>query len=336
MRNVTVVSLILLGLLGLFSAQSAEAVSLLGYYEFEGNYNDSTTNGNTAAPGQNPGQVSITGAGFRGQAVDINDPAASGGGNTGGSVSLPFNAGPAASPQISFGAWFNLKTKDGNTGVMAIDNGGWDRGVHLLWGGNWGMSSGNITQNIAPASTGQWTYVVATFNKPANRATLYVGDAAAATQVTIAGSRPDGANSGTEPVIEIGRYDNQDLNSLVDDAMVWDEELTAHEANAIRNLRLAPGLDYSPVDAALLFGLFDAGAGTVNVQGTTWELTSGLASTQPGALFDLGNDRYAVVMNDQGDGVQIAVPVVPEPMTMLAVGLSVTGLGGYIRKRRRG
>ena len=33
------------------------------------------------------------------------------------------------------------------------------------------------------------------------------------------------------------------------------------------------------------------------------------------------------------DGTVMAIP---EPMTMLAVGLGISGLGGYIRKRRRG
>ena len=33
--------------------------------------------------------------------------------------------------------------------------------------------------------------------------------------------------------------------------------------------------------------------------------------------------------------VQGQDPTVPEPMTMLAVGLGISGLGGYIRKRRR-
>ena len=33
-------------------------------------------------------------------------------------------------------------------------------------------------------------------------------------------------------------------------------------------------------------------------------------------------------------GLGASAPI-PEPMTMLAVGLSVAGLGGYVRKRRR-
>ena len=42
-----------------------------------------------------------------------------------------------------------------------------------------------------------------------------------------------------------------------------------------------------------------------------------------------------------GNGIQFSVQLnapalIPEPMTMLAVGLGITGLGGYIRKRRRG
>ena len=36
-----------------------------------------------------------------------------------------------------------------------------------------------------------------------------------------------------------------------------------------------------------------------------------------------------------GDGTLTIVSVIPEPMTMLAVALGISGLGGYIRKRRR-
>ena len=31
----------------------------------------------------------------------------------------------------------------------------------------------------------------------------------------------------------------------------------------------------------------------------------------------------------------VVTPVIPEPMTMYALGLAVAGLGGYVRKRRR-
>ena len=44
---------------------------------------------------------------------------------------------------------------------------------------------------------------------------------------------------------------------------------------------------------------------------------------------------YAAFDDVKLDGEAAGSPVIPEPMTMLAVGLGITGLGGYIRKRRR-
>jgi len=45
--------------------------------------------------------------------------------------------------------------------------------------------------------------------------------------------------------------------------------------------------------------------------------------------------EVSAIWND-GDGASIGSFAIPEPMTMLAVGMGITGLGGYIRKRRRG
>jgi len=42
-----------------------------------------------------------------------------------------------------------------------------------------------------------------------------------------------------------------------------------------------------------------------------------------------------VISDNFAEAAGISAPI-PEPMTMLAVGLTVAGLGGYVRKRRRG
>ena len=115
---------------------------------------------------------------------------------------------------------------------------------------------------------------------------------------------------------------------------------------------------YIPADP--VFGpFFDAGAGQRRIGELVVDLT-GLAPdtaftvtlAEPG-LFqtDVGGLGEGVLVplfradpNDTGElifadpnGVAFKTPagVIPEPLTMLAVGLSVTGLGGYIRKRRR-
>ncbi|MEM7392819.1 MAG: LamG-like jellyroll fold domain-containing protein, partial [Verrucomicrobiota bacterium] len=282
--------------------------SLVGYYEVEGGYASSAGTLGPAVPTENPAEVNILGAGFRGSAADINDPVANGGGNSGGSLNVPYDADPDVSPEVTFGGWFRLDSNAGFPGVVAIDQGGWDRGIHLF-GNNWGFASGGSTPNVAPAALGQWTYVVGTFNKPANRATLYVGDDVAATQTTTTGTRPDGGNPPGLAEIEIGRYDNQDLDAQVDDFMVWNRELTVEEANAVRNVRLNPNLDYSPADADQLFCLFSAGSGSVTIDGIEWTVGA-VGGTQPGELLDLGGTYELRLDNVGGNGV-LGAPACP-------------------------
>ena len=278
---------------------SLKSQSLLGYYPFEGDHDDVSGNDNAAVPTQNTNQISFT-DGFRGRGADINDPAANGGGNTGGTINIPINANPDVLEEVSFGGWVNLETAEGFPGFMAIDNGGWDRGIslHNL---QWSIASGgNTNSGIAP-TPGSWEYVVGTFSKPKNRAILYVGDADADTATTTSISRSDGGNAPGELEIEIGRYDNQDLDAVVDDIFVFSGELSAHQVNAIRNLRLSD-LDYSPAQAAELFTLFDDNdAG--EIAGITWSPVSGLDPENPGVLSDLGDEGISLVLDDLGNGM---------------------------------
>lgn len=304
--------------------------SLVGYYAFEGNFNDTSGSAvvNNAAPSQNPSQVSFAAGGFRGQAVDINDPAANGGSNSGGSVDIPINTNPAALPGVTFGGWFNLDSNAGFPGVMGTDQGGWDRGIHLR-NNQWGIASGGALTNVAAAPTGQWQYVVGTFDKPGNTATLYVGSDNALVSTLTSGSRADAANGISEPVIEIGRYDAQDLDALVDDAFVFDMALDAYEVNAIRNLRLASSLDYSPVEAAGLFELYDAGTGSRVYNNSTWVNASGLTGT-PGQVLDFGNGSFTLVLDAAGNGVM----TVPEPAVGFAL-IPILFLAVILMRRRR-
>ena len=57
----------------LFLPLSAHADTLLAYFAFEDNYDDSSGNNTVGSEGENPAQLSFV-AGFRGQSLDINDP----------------------------------------------------------------------------------------------------------------------------------------------------------------------------------------------------------------------------------------------------------------------
>ena len=308
------------GALTLSSLATADAANLLAYYAFEGNY-DSTGGGPAAVASQNPGELSFT-AGFRGQALDINDP--SNAANSGGSVDIPINANPSALSGVTFGGWVNVENFEFD-GFMAIDNGGWDRGitVNAQTSNSFGIASGTGPTNVGAITTGAWQYVVGTFNKPGN-ATLFVGDSNPAIATTQVGIGPDNGSDPGELVIEIGRYDNQDFDGLVDDIFVFGEELGPFQVNAIRNLRLNG--DLTPLEANQLFEMFD-GSSSGSVGGLDWSLTSGLDATNPGEVLSSGG-ALTVVLDADGNGLR----GVPEPS--IPVLGSLAALLFVFRRRR--
>ena len=74
------------------------------------------------------------------------------------------------------------------------------------------------------------------------------------------------------------------------------------------------------------------------IQNNSTDLISGtFFGLDEGDIFSTPNFGSALRITYQGGtGNDVVLTAVPEPMTMLAVGLGITGLGGYIRRRRRG
>ncbi len=88
------------------------------------------------------------------------------------------------------------------------------------------------------------------------------------------------------------------------------------------------------------FATLLSGTSTVN---STYESVTGSATAtaaEAGKLLFVSIDTQDGGGGADGfarlDNFQLQVTPIPEPMTMLAVGLSLTGLGGYVRRRRRG
>ena len=132
-------------------------------------------------------------------------------------------------------------------------------------------------------------------------------------------------------VTRIGAWNtSRYYTGLLDDWALWADPLTAGQATAIFDLGDQLGYDQGQVQD--LFELFDETVDSVMIAGTTWyrasDLVGGLGLTDQGTHLELVLDSY-------GRGLTTQSSVIPEPMTMLAIGLGISGLGGYIRRRRR-
>jgi hypothetical protein len=297
----------------------SSATTLLGYYEFEGNLNNSS---GSLAPASDADTIeTYAPSGFRGQGYEhANSPEHI--------VNIPVDVNRAPNQAISFGGWINVDTTAFD-GFLAQDNGGWDRGIPVnpsVNGPGFGVASGAapITAET-PVVPGEWQYVVGVFD--GTTASVYAGDSVAATQTTSFASIADSATTGGSlTFLEVGTYDNQFLDGQTDDIFIFQDALNADQANAIRNLRLS-ALDLSPVDSDLLFDLFEAQTGSAVVGGLIWENTTGLTTGTPGLVSDLGNGSWSLVLDSATGAGVIGRPGTLAPAVIaLEVGTNSTML----------
>jgi len=129
-------------------------------------------------------------------------------------------------------------------------------------------------------------------------------------------------------------HTNEGYRNLLDDFAIWDEALTEGEARSLFTLADST-LNYNASQAQGLWDVLASGT-PATIGSMEWSPTSGL-SGNVGDVLDLGSGDFALVLDSNGNGVTTVSSSgpIPEPMTMLAVGMSFAGLGGYVRKRRR-
>ena len=130
-----------------------------------------------------------------------------------------------------------------------------------------------------------------------------------------------------------------DGEAWIDDMAIIGVDLSAPEVEAIVSLGNELSLKYATGDVLKVLDAYRDGV-SAQIGNLVWQFTLGV----PGLLGEVSevsedNGVYSLPLDPtNGAGMVGSVPTggpIPEPMTMLALGLGISGLGGYIRKRRR-
>ncbi len=215
---------------------------LMLHLPFDGNYNDTSGNGNNASPGGSPTFAS----GILGQAVSLSSSNASGSYNF---VSVPDAAGLQFGPTTSFSVSFWIKTPYWLHDLPIIGNAlnstfeqGWVFALNgTANGGQIELSlastanSGTYLHTFAASpiiSDGNWHNVVGVIDRAANQATVYV-DGKSVGSYSIAGL--DTLYYGYP--ITIGQDPSGSYaytgNGAIDDVGIWSSALTATQAESV-------------------------------------------------------------------------------------------------------
>ena len=89
----------------------------------------------------------------------------------------------------------------------------------------------------------------------------------------------------------------------LDDAAIWYRALSGAEVKALYNLADSKSINLDAGSVDKLFGLYQRGEGTVQIQGNTWKYASGL-SGNPGAV-NQSNGQVWIRFDSSGKGVMV-------------------------------
>jgi hypothetical protein len=169
-----------LAVLAALAACSAQA-GLIGFYQFDGNFNDSSGNGNDAIMAN---QVSF-GTGFNGQAGVFNGSFSY--------VEIPININPSAMTLLTMGAWVLPDNVNPIRAIISHDNGGFDRNLNIDNRGGCATTgcysaftgAGVLSGTAATANPANWVFVAATYNSQTGLIKLFVDGNSVGTTSTL-------------------------------------------------------------------------------------------------------------------------------------------------------
>lgn len=191
----------------------------VAFYDFEGNINDVSGNGNHGTS-----STAGFGAGFEGQGLDI-DP---------GEVAVvPTILRPGFAPRVTIGTWVDVDAVGTRGTILSTDTGGFDRGLNIDSRGNGTNSytaftgSGQVLPG-PPASPGDgFVFMAATFDQVNGQVTLNV-DGNVSTRAATQGDAQNFMRIG------LHAFAGEPLDGQVDNVFVYNSVLTNDEIEAIR------------------------------------------------------------------------------------------------------
>ncbi|MGE9268389.1 MAG: LamG-like jellyroll fold domain-containing protein, partial [Verrucomicrobiales bacterium] len=174
--------------------------------------------------------------------------------------------------------------------------------------------------NVTGVLDGNWHNLIFTYESGTVRSYFDGALFATATYTHNAGL------SNSQPLQIGGQTSRNGLIGQMDDVGIFNNTLSLGEAVSIYKLATESRFGYDLEDVNELFEVFEAGAGSVNVNGDTWQYQTNVGGAE-GDLFQSGGAWYLNL-----DGVNGLM--IPEPSGLACVTLAFAALG--LRRRRKG
>lgn len=233
--------------------------------------------------------------------------------------------------------------------TLAIDTSGADPQLHGRFY-NTGVTT--VPGGTTPATLNEWHFVALRYDRTVGPGTTHTFLDGTFSNAVVGDRSPPasfgqpgdhfilGQNSGAP----LGGNSNVFFNGLLDDFTIWADPLSDTQLLALYNFGRHNDLQYDSETVGDLFALFEAGSGTLNVDGILWQPFGGPFPTNPdtnlaaapGDVF-FANDTYFALLG-AGVGLAALPPLAPEPASLALWGFSALFAAGALwrRKQRRG